>query len=35
MENEKKETGLPIWVWIGIVGGGALLVAVFLIFLGP
>ncbi len=31
--EEKKEANLPIWVWIIVIGGGAALVAAFLIFL--
>jgi hypothetical protein len=31
--EEEKETGLPIWIWIVVLGIGAIIVVSFILFL--
>ena len=31
--EEKKETGLPIWIWIVVIGISAMIVVSFILFL--
>jgi hypothetical protein len=33
--DDKKETNASIWIWVIAIGGAAVLVAVFLLFLKP
>jgi hypothetical protein len=31
--EEKKEVGLPIWVWVAVVGIAAIIIMCFILFL--